>query len=63
MRSRAFSVLDAGASIPLGRRLVLDAELQNALGIRYSELRASGFVTPGAPRSLRAALRFNPDVF
>jgi outer membrane receptor protein involved in Fe transport len=63
VRSRAFSVLDVGASIPLGRRLVLDAELQNALGIRYAELRASGFVTPGAPRSLRASLRFDPGVF
>ncbi len=63
VRSRSFSVLDVGASIPLGRGLVFDAELQNALGIRYAELRASAYVTPGAPRALRAAIRFNPDVF
>lgn len=63
VRSRAFSVLDLGASLPLRRRMVLDVELQNALGIRYAEQRASGFITPGAPRSLRAAVRFNPGVF
>lgn len=62
VRSRAFSVLDVGGSAPLGRRMVLDVELQNALGIRYAELRASGFVTPGAPRTVRASVRFNPDV-
>lgn len=63
IRTRTFSVVDLGTSIPLGRRLVLDAELQNALDAHYAELRASGFVTPGAPRSLRASLRFNPGVF
>jgi outer membrane receptor protein involved in Fe transport len=50
VRSRSFSVLDVGASIAVGRNLVLDAELQNALGIRYAEVRASGHVTPGTPR-------------
>ena len=62
-RSRAFSVLDLGASIPVGRGMMLDTELQNALDIRYAELRASGYVTPGSPRALRIGVRFNPDVF
>ncbi len=58
VRSRSFSVLDVGASIPVGRNLVVDAELQNALGVRYAELRASGYVTPGTSRALRVAVRF-----
>jgi hypothetical protein len=52
-------VLDLGTSVrlaPLGA--VLDLELQNSLGAKYPEIRASGFINPGAPRTLRAALRF-----
>jgi outer membrane receptor for ferric coprogen and ferric-rhodotorulic acid len=33
-------------------------ELQNIFDTRYPEIRASGFINPGAPRTLRAALRF-----
>jgi outer membrane receptor for ferric coprogen and ferric-rhodotorulic acid len=52
-------VLDAGTTIglaPLGA--VLDLELQNVFDAKYPEIRASGFINPGAPRTLRAALRF-----
>jgi hypothetical protein len=52
-------VLDLGTSVqlsPLGA--VLDLELHNALDAKYPEIRASGFLNPGAPRTLRAALRF-----
>jgi hypothetical protein len=51
--------MDLGTSIrvaPLGG--VLDLELQNALDTKYPEIRASGFLNPGAPRTLRAAIRF-----
>jgi hypothetical protein len=37
---------------------VLDLELQNALDARFPEIRASSFLNPGAPRTLRLALRF-----
>ena len=41
---------------PLGA--VLDLELQNIFSTKYPEIRSSGFINPGAPRTLRAALRF-----
>jgi outer membrane receptor for ferric coprogen and ferric-rhodotorulic acid len=52
-------VLDAGTSVqvaPLGA--VVDLELQNLFDTKYPEIRASGFINPGAPRTLRAAIRF-----
>ncbi|MBA2565009.1 MAG: TonB-dependent receptor [Gemmatimonadetes bacterium] len=57
IRTRAHAILDLAAGLELGRGARLELELQNALGARYPELRASGFVTPGDPRTLRAALR------
>ena len=57
--TRSYAVVDIGTSVrvsPLGA--VLDLELQNLLDARYPEIRASGFLNPGAPRTLRAALRF-----
>jgi outer membrane receptor protein involved in Fe transport len=59
VETRSYAVIDLGTSIqmsPLGA--VLDLELQNVLDARYPEIRASGFLNPGAPRTLRAALRF-----
>lgn len=57
VRTRAFSVLDLGASIALGPGRTLDLEVGNLFDIRYVELRSSGYVTPGAPRALRMQLR------
>ena len=52
-------MLDLGASIRLaGSGTTLDFDLLNAFDTRYPELRASGFLNPGAPRSLRASVRF-----
>lgn len=51
--------MKAGGSIeiePLGA--LLDLELQNVFDTKFPEIRASGFINPGAPRTLRAALRF-----
>jgi outer membrane receptor protein involved in Fe transport len=58
-KTQSYAVMDLGTSIrvaPLGG--VLDLELQNALDTKYPEIRASGFLNPGAPRTLRAGLRF-----
>lgn len=57
-RTRAYGVLDLGTTIrlPLGAT-ALDLELENVLDARYPEVRASGFINPGTPRTLRAAVR------
>jgi outer membrane receptor protein involved in Fe transport len=60
IETQSYAVLDLGSSLrlaPLGA--VLDLELQNTLDARYPEIRASEFINPGAPRTLRAALRFD----
>ncbi len=69
--TRAASVLDVGAAIPLadiksrrtGRAyslpdMTIDVELQNVFNQRYVENRASGFITPGVPRQFRFGVRF-----
>jgi outer membrane receptor protein involved in Fe transport len=59
VETRSYAVLDAGASVllaPLGA--MLDLEVQNLFDTKYPEIRASAFINPGAPRTLRAALRF-----
>jgi outer membrane receptor protein involved in Fe transport len=59
IETRSYAVLDVGTSVqiaPLGA--VVDLELQNLLDTKYPEIRASGFINPGAPRTLRAAIRF-----
>jgi outer membrane receptor for Fe3+-dicitrate len=59
IRTQAYGVVDAGVSFSLrGGGPVLDLDLLNVLDTKYPELRASGFINPGAPRTLRLALRF-----
>jgi hypothetical protein len=60
VRTRSYGVVDLGASLRLSHLGggVLDLDLLNLLDARYPELRASGFLNPGAPRTLRAAMRF-----
>jgi outer membrane receptor protein involved in Fe transport len=59
VETRSYAVLDLGTSVQVSPlRAVLDLELQNVLDAKYPEIRASGFLNPGAPRTLRAALRF-----
>jgi outer membrane receptor protein involved in Fe transport len=58
VRTHAYAVADLGASITLSSRAILDVELQNVLDAKYPEIRASGFLNPGSPRTLRAAIRF-----
>lgn len=59
VQTQSYAVVDLGTSIQVGRLgATLDMELQNVLDAKYPEVRASGFINPGAPRTLRAALRF-----
>jgi outer membrane receptor protein involved in Fe transport len=59
VETQSYAVLDLGTSVQVSSLgAVLDLELQNALDAKYPEIRASGFLNPGAPRMLRAALRF-----
>jgi TonB-dependent Receptor Plug Domain/TonB dependent receptor len=58
VRTQAYAVVDVGASFALTRfGGALDVDLLNLLDTRYPELRASGFINPGAPFTLRAAFR------
>jgi outer membrane receptor for Fe3+-dicitrate len=58
VRTRAYALMDLGSSIRLTRGgPSLDVDLLNVLNAKYPELRASGFLNPGAPRSLRLSLR------
>ncbi len=58
VRTNPYGVVDFGASIHLGGTgTVLDLELRNVLDAKSPEIRASGFINPGAPRTLRAAIR------
>ncbi len=64
IRTGAYALLDLGGSVRLTRSgTSLDLDLLNLLDTRYPELRASGFLNPGAPRTLRIAVRFdhNPE--
>jgi outer membrane receptor protein involved in Fe transport len=57
--TQSYALLDLGASLhlpPVGG--TLDVELENVFDTKYPEIRSSGFINPGAPRTLRAALRF-----
>ena len=59
VETQGYAIVDLGTSLaiePLGG--VLDLELQNLFDTKYPEIRASGFINPGAPRTLRAAIRF-----
>ena len=38
-------------ALDIGLAYLAKSRLQNALDAHYAELRASGYVTPGAPRS------------
>jgi hypothetical protein len=59
VETRSYAVVDLGTTLPVSPLgAVLDLELQNVLDAKYPEIRSSGFLNPGAPRTLRAALRF-----
>ena len=57
VETRSYSVLDLGASWVIAEGQAVDVEVGNLLDVRYVELRSAGYVTPGAPRSVRMQLR------
>lgn len=52
-----YSVVDMGGSIALGPRTSIDVDLLNVFDTKYAEIRASGYINPGAPRSLLVSVR------
>ena len=59
IETSSYAVLDCGGSIQIGSAgTTLDLELVNVLDSKYPEIRASGFINPGSPRTLRAGVRF-----
>lgn len=58
VHTQPYAVMDLGGSIPLGARTSLDVDVLNVFNTQYPELRASGYINPGTPRSLVVALRF-----
>jgi outer membrane receptor protein involved in Fe transport len=62
LRTQAYALVDLGATVRLTRTgPSLDLDLLNVLDTKYPELRASGFLNPGAPRALRMALRLGHE--
>jgi len=56
--TKPYAILDLGGSVSLGKSTGLDLDLLNVLDAKYPELRASGYINPGAPRSLVVSVRF-----
>jgi hypothetical protein len=56
-RTRPYTLIDVSGAWSFSGSWSLDWELQNLLSSRYPEVRASGYLAPGGPRVLRAALR------
>jgi outer membrane receptor protein involved in Fe transport len=54
----AFSVFDLGITFPLRDGLLLDLEVRNVLDKVYPEMRSSGYVSPGTPRSFGMTLQY-----
>lgn len=57
-RTDSFSVLDLGISVPIREGILLDLEVRNVLDRTYSEMRSSGYVNPGAPRSFGITINY-----
>lgn len=56
--TQPYFVLDLGGSMAFGPRTSLDVDLLNVLDAKYPEIRASGYINPGAPRSLLVSVRY-----
>lgn len=60
VRTQPYALAELGATWDLGAiGGALDVDVTNLLDTRYPELRASGFLNPGAPRTLRVGIRFD----
>jgi outer membrane receptor protein involved in Fe transport len=58
VRTSAFSVFDAGVTLPVRDGLLLEIEMRNVFDEVYPEIRSSGYVNPGAPRSIGVAVHY-----
>ncbi len=58
IETQAYLVADVTAGIPLTTGVSADVSLQNLFNRRYAEIRASGFINPGVPRTLRVNLNW-----
>lgn len=56
VRTDPFFTLDAALGFPIRPGLLLDLEVRNVLDRVYAEMRSSGYVSPGVPRSLSLTL-------
>jgi outer membrane receptor protein involved in Fe transport len=58
VETQAYLLLDVGVSLRLpGLGGTLDADLLNLADSRYPEIRASGYINPGLPRTVRIGFR------
>jgi hypothetical protein len=58
IETNSYAVVDLGASLPVTHLLTADLSLQNVFDRAYPEIRASGYINPGMPRTLRFALNW-----
>ena len=56
----AYALLHLGGGVRLARWGALDLGVRNVLDRAYPELQAGGFVSPGRPRTVYAAVRLRP---
>ena len=61
LRTQPYIVFDLSGQVPLGAGLQLDVAIQNLFDTKYPEIRASGFINPGPPLTLRAAFNWSPS--
>jgi len=61
IRTQPYIVFDLSGQVPLGAGLQLDLAIQNLFDTKYPEIRASGFINPGPPLTLRAAFNWSPS--
>ena len=60
IRTQPYIVFDLNGQVPLGAGLQLDVAIQNLFDQKYPEIRASGFINPGPPLTVRAAFNWSP---
>jgi outer membrane receptor protein involved in Fe transport len=55
--TQAYTVVDLGGSVAFGATTSVDVDLLNVFDTQYADIRASGYINPGAPRSLLVSVR------
>ncbi len=61
IRTKAYGVVDVSALWALNDMMTVDIGIENLFDRNYAELRASGFINPGLPRTLRLAMTWAPQ--